>query len=172
MHTILDTALADKKLSPLEFRALYYIVKNIDYVYLVKLKDDLQIKTNRTMSAIIKSLIKYGYISRTKKNLINKKGSPSFQYTICTAKVYLPKRDNFDTFFKDIHNILDYYKEKINPNSFNEVEAIRNIRLLLHIDNYNISYLKSIIDQIAINEDLKSSIKSFAGIRKYLKKKN
>lgn len=171
MYTILDTALIDKKLSSLEFRALYYIVKNINKVYLVKLKIDLEIKTNRTMSAIIKSLIENGYISRTKINSKNEKGFPSYQYTVCSAKVHLPKKDNFDLYFKEIYELLDYYKDKLNPKSFNEVEAIKNIRLLIHVDNYKISYITSIIDQIAINKELKATIKTFGGIRRYLKNK-
>lgn len=89
---IIDTALTDKKLSSQEFRTLYYIAKNIDNVYLVKLKEDLQIKTNRTMSIVIKSLIRNGYISRIKKNHINKKGFSPYQYLISSNKSQIQEK--------------------------------------------------------------------------------
>ncbi len=89
---IIETALIDKSLTPQDFRALCYIVRNIDNVYLTKLKDDLQIKTNRTMSIIIKRLIKNGYISRIKKNDINKKGFSPYQYLICSNKTQIQEK--------------------------------------------------------------------------------
>ena len=171
MCNILEVALKDKNLTPLEFRTLFYIVHNIDNVYLVNVKKELEIKTNGTMSKIVKKLIKSGYISRKKKSLANKKGQSPFFYTVNTTKKNLPTETNLynDSYFNELSQVYKHFVEVIKPKKINEVESLKNIRLLIHVDKYKKEYLFKVIDYVKSNE---MNIRSINGLRKYLKYQN
>lgn len=171
MNEILTIALRDKNLTSLEFRALFYIVSNIDDIYHERLKKDLEIKTNGTMSKIIKKLIAHGYISRTKKSTANKKGTGSYSYELLSIKSKVPMSKNMDTYFDDLYKIFNHFKEKINPKKINEVESIKNIRLMVYIDKYPIPLIIKNIDEISNNLDYKNTIRSISGLRKYIQSK-
>ena len=159
---VLNFAILDKNLSPLEFRVLCYIAINIkeNNIYLEALKKDLNIKTNNSVANSIKKLISNNYISRTKNNKLNKRGVAFYTYSINLQKAILPFNNNLiscDNYFLTIDYIFNYFFKSIPTTYKIDVSLNRkSIELLLFKDDFTKEQIIKVIDFVALNQELKT----------------
>lgn len=158
-NTLITYAITDKNITALQFRVLTYICLNPHDVLVSQMMKNLNIKTQNTATACVKSLINNQYITRQKSKRMIKKGVPFYDYSINTNKKLLPKNDNSllidsNLYLRTIDDVFKYFFEKIPCK--NEVAIYANkkaIELMIFKDGYTVDKLKTIIDYISINDE-------------------
>lgn len=173
-NTLITYAITDKNITALQFRVLTYICLKPHDVLVSQMMKSLNIKTQNTATACIKSLINNQYITREKSKRLIKKGTPFYDYSININKKLLPNNDNSslidsNLYLRVIDDVFKYFFLKIPCK--NEVAIYANkkaIELMIFKDGYTVEQIKSIIDYISIDEQY-SFIKRPTTLRKNIK---
>lgn len=164
-------ALTDKNINNYEFRILFYIFNNSDFL-VTDLKKELNISSFNMISKFIKNLVNQNYILKQSKHIKNQKNSSSYLYFINTEKLHLSQNDNImekSPFY--VHwNLYYYFFEKIpTTRKIDKHVNFNQISLLLDFDNYDFNYLKTLIDFISLDEQLKFLYSRPLSFRKNIK---
>lgn len=155
---LLKIALNDKNINHYEFKILVYIF-NYDDFMVTDLKENLKITSFNMISKYIKNLINQDYIIKISKHIKNQKNKSSYQYFINTEKLHLQKNNNIsqNSLFYNHWALYYYFFETIPTNKkINKDLNFKSIQLLLDFDNYDFTYLISLIDFISKDESLKN----------------
>lgn len=151
-------ALLDKKINNYEFRILFYIYQNSDFM-VSKLKEDLNISSFNMISKFIKNLVKNGYINKVSKGRKCEKNESVYNYFINANKLQLQNNNNNtkDSDYFTSWDLYYYFFEKI-PTSRKIDKAInvKQLNLLITLDNYEVDYIKNLIDFVSTDETLKA----------------
>lgn len=169
--SILNLALKDKNINNYEFRILTYIYFNSDFM-VSDLKEDLRISSFNMVSKFLKNLVTQGYIIKESKKTKNIKNVASYKYFIDTQKLSLQKIDNIlkNSLFSDTYELYYYFFEKIpTTQKVDKSKNLKSIDLLLNLDNYEINYVKQLIDFSSQNEKLKDLYNRPLSFRKNIK---
>lgn len=169
--SILNLALKDKNINNYEFRILTYICFNSDFM-VSEIKEDLRISSFNMVSKFLKNLVSQGYIIKESKKTKNIKNVSSYIYFINTQKLSLQKNDNIakNSLFADTYELFYYFFEKIpTTQKVDKSKNLKSIDLLLNLDNYEINYVKELIDFSSKNEKLKNLYNRPLSFRKNIK---
>lgn len=169
--SILNLALKDTNINNYEFRILSYIHFNNDFM-ISDLKKDLKISSFNMVSKFIKNLIEQNYILKISRGLKNQKNISTYQYFVNTEKLQLQKNINNikNSPLSDIWDLYYYFFEKI-PTSqkIDKFKNIKHIQLLIENDNYEISYIKKLIDFVSERQKFKDLCNRPISFRKNIK---
>ncbi len=168
---ILNHALKDKSINNYEFRILTYIYFNSDFM-VSELKEDLKISSFNMVSKFLKNLVTQGYIIKESKKTKNLKNVASYKYFIDTKKLSLQKKDTIpkNSLFADTYELFYYFFEKIpTTQKIDKSKNLKSIDLLLNLDNYEINYVKKLIDFLSEDEKLKDLFNRPLSFRKNIK---
>ena len=168
---ILNHALKDKSINNYEFRILTYIYFNSDFM-VSELKEDLKISSFNMVSKFLKNLVTQGYIIKESKKTKNLKNVASYKYFIDTQKLSLQKADTIpkNSLFADTYELFYYFFEKIpTTQKIDKSKNLKSIDLLLNLDNYEINYVKKLIDFLSEDEKLKDLFNRPLSFRKNIK---
>ena len=168
---ILNHALKDKTINNYEFRILTYIYFNDDFM-VSELKEDLRISSFNMVSKFLKNLVLQGYIIKESKKTKNLKNVSSYKYFIDTKKLSLQKNDNIskNSLFADTYELFYYFFEKIpTTQKIDKSKNLKSIDLLLNLDNYEINFVKELIDFLSEDEKLKDLFNRPLSFRKNIK---
>lgn len=168
---ILNHALKDKSINNYEFRILTYIYFNSDFM-VSELKEDLRISSFNMVSKFLKNLVTQGYIIKESKKTKNLKNVASYKYYIDTQKLSLQKADTIpkNSLFADTYELFYYFFEKIpTTQKIDKSKNLKSIDLLLNLDNYEINYVKKLIDFLSEDEKLKDLFNRPLSFRKNIK---
>lgn len=155
---LLKNALYDKNINNYEFKILVYIFNNNDFL-VTDIKKDLKISSFNMISKFIKNLVNQKYIIKESKHIKNEKNKSSYNYFINTEKLNIQNNNN--DFIKSplygAYSLYYYFFEKIpTKRKIDKSINLQQITLLLELDNYDLNYLKTLIDFVSQNENLKS----------------
>lgn len=168
---ILNNALKDKNINNYEFRILTYIYFNSDFM-VSELKEDLRISSFNMVSKFLKNLVIQGYVIKESKKTKNLKNVASYKYFIDTKKLSLQKTDNIskNSLFADTYELFYYFFEKIpTTQKIDKSKNLKSIDLLLNFDNYEINFVKQLIDFSSQNEKIKDLYNRPLSFRKNIK---
>lgn len=168
---ILNNALKDKNINNYEFRILTYIYFNSDFM-VSELKEDLRISSFNMVSKFLKNLVTQGYVIKESKKTKNLKNVSSYKYFIDNKKLSLQKIDiiHKNSLFSDTYELYYYFFEKIpTTKKIDKSKNLKSIDLLFNLDNYEINYIKKLIDFVSENEKLKDLFNRPLSFRKNIK---
>jgi hypothetical protein len=124
------------------------------------------------ISKYIKNLLKEQYIIRESKHIKNQKNISAYRYYINTEKLNM-QENNINLIFSPLYSsytLYYYFFEKIPTlKRIDKTINLKQINLLIDFDKYEIDYLKSLIDFISLDDNLKHSFNRPILFRKNIK---
>ncbi len=154
---LLEFATLDTSLNVKDFRVLCYVHFNDNFTQ-QKLSKDLKISSLGIVISSLKKLEKLEYIEKVSKHTKKIKNVSSYNYLVLTKNLNVHKNHNnsIKSYFKDTSSLYNYFFELI-PTSkkIAYFENYKAVDLLLNYDKFTFEQIKTIIDFISENEELK-----------------